>query len=404
MQAQVGANSQTRLVQRLSWIGDEYVLRYEVVIEREEDGRFLEQHRQFTNASFIEVSLSPGNYRFRVIPYDFLNRAARDSGWVNFEVRPILMPEIISISPAYLYLDENAVHRLTVSGRNIAPNAEIELRRQDGIAIIPYYKYILPDGNTAWLYLDNDQLLIGTYQVFIRNPGNMETRGGTIIITHPEPAVHIEEPPIVSVEKPEPVVEIQEPEPAAPIEEPEPVLVLEPTVSIEESEPAVSVEAASVIENIFVSAALMPILPVYGEEERFFGQTISFGAAARVGVTFKMNALSLGAELAVSWHFLNADSEQAHFTAFDLNLLVQQRLPNDTMALRFRVGPGFTVALPGGPETLSDWTSLHTNIGASFLWLFYKDLYLETGLDYTHWFTEFPSGALRPWIGVGWRF
>jgi hypothetical protein len=175
-------------------------------------------------------------------------------------------------------------------------------------------------------------------------------------------------------------------------------------VSIEESEPAVSVEAANVIENIFVSAALMPILPIYGEEERFFGQIISFGAAARVGVTFKMNALSLGAELAVSWHFLNADSEQAHFTAFDLNLLVQQRLPNDTMILRFRIGPGLTVALPGGPKTVSDWASLHTNIGVSFLWVFYKDLYLEAGLDYTHWFTDYPSGAYRPWIGVGWRF
>jgi hypothetical protein len=62
--------------------------------------------------------------------------------------------------------------------------------------------------------------------------------------------------------------------------------------------------------------------------------------------------------------------------------------------------------LPGGDSAISfsGLQAIHTNMGVSFLCVLTPNLYMETGLDYTHWFTESPCGCLRPWVGIGWRF
>jgi hypothetical protein len=188
LQAHVGYYTELRLVQRFAWIGDDYALRYEVVIEREEYGRFLEHHREFTNAFFIEVSLPPGIYRYQVIPYDYLNRPAAPSGWVRFVVLPALKPELNEFAPFTFYLNESAVHTLNITGRNFDSAAEIELRRPGGVSIVPNNIYILREGTSALLYFNNERLIPGAYEVLIKNPGGFETRGGTVNVIHLLPA------------------------------------------------------------------------------------------------------------------------------------------------------------------------------------------------------------------------
>jgi hypothetical protein len=72
--------------QRLTWTGDEYAMRYEVVIEREEAGEYHNVLREFTGESFIEISLPSGKYRCQVIPYDFLNQPVPVTEWMDFEI------------------------------------------------------------------------------------------------------------------------------------------------------------------------------------------------------------------------------------------------------------------------------------------------------------------------------
>ena len=88
-----GYYMELRFVQRLTWVGDEYATRYEVIIEKEEDGRYKSALREFTTAFFIEVSLSPGKYRYRVIPYDFFNHPVPVTEWMNFEVQRGIMQD-----------------------------------------------------------------------------------------------------------------------------------------------------------------------------------------------------------------------------------------------------------------------------------------------------------------------
>jgi hypothetical protein len=82
------AQSENQLfMRRIVWRGDEYALRYAVEIDRLENGRYQTRLREFTQSFYIDVSLPLGEYRFRIIPYDILDRPAEASQWMRFEIR-----------------------------------------------------------------------------------------------------------------------------------------------------------------------------------------------------------------------------------------------------------------------------------------------------------------------------
>jgi hypothetical protein len=86
-------NIEPRHTQRLSWRSDGYALFYEVEIEVLLDGGiYASFHHEYTQEQFIEVSLSPGGYRYRVTPYDILERPCETSPWLNFIVLQIPSP------------------------------------------------------------------------------------------------------------------------------------------------------------------------------------------------------------------------------------------------------------------------------------------------------------------------
>jgi len=78
----------------LSWDEDEYTLRFEVVVEKEEEGRYRQTAQRFTADASIKFSLTQGNYRFRVIPYDLLNKPGKSSEWITFEVHQAFVAEL----------------------------------------------------------------------------------------------------------------------------------------------------------------------------------------------------------------------------------------------------------------------------------------------------------------------
>jgi uncharacterized membrane protein (Fun14 family) len=83
--------AEIRFVQRLTWGGDRNVMRYEIIIERREEGQFRWFLQRFSETNFVEVPLPPGEYRFQVIPYNFSNQPiqpVQPLEWVNFNVLP----------------------------------------------------------------------------------------------------------------------------------------------------------------------------------------------------------------------------------------------------------------------------------------------------------------------------
>jgi len=79
-------DDEIKYIQRFVWKGGENALQYEVVFERERNGTYIPYLRETTKAQFIEVSLPPGHYRFRVIPYDILGRPVEGTRWTNVEI------------------------------------------------------------------------------------------------------------------------------------------------------------------------------------------------------------------------------------------------------------------------------------------------------------------------------
>jgi hypothetical protein len=102
----------------LSWERNPNALRYEIEIGKKDDGRYMELHREFTEATSIELSLPPGSYRHRMRPYDLLNHPGEWNEWKTFEVPdwikrppPPGPPIQIKSSRVYRFLwtrDENA--------------------------------------------------------------------------------------------------------------------------------------------------------------------------------------------------------------------------------------------------------------------------------------------------------
>jgi hypothetical protein len=172
-----------------------------VIIEREADGGYIRQHHDFASVSWIDVSVPPGNYRYRIIPYNFLNRPGEGSQWMHITVRPALNPGVDTILSDILYLDERAEYVLiTIVGKNIELDAEIELRRSDGVSVVPYAKNISDDSSNVDLFFTREQLSPGTYEVYIRNLSGLETRGREISIAYPEvtpkPLAVVQEDPV----------------------------------------------------------------------------------------------------------------------------------------------------------------------------------------------------------------
>jgi hypothetical protein len=376
-----------RFVQRLSWDHDPLVFRYEVILEEERDGEYKEQLRESTQENSLELSLRPGRYRYAVQVYNLYRKLEYTMDWEYFTVLSALKPEILSFFPEVFILDTESPRQITLTGRNIDPQALIMLRRrgvplEETGGIRP--RSIALEGNTALLTFDTETLAPGIYDVYIRNPGGLEGSLGIFTVR-----LH----------------ESEEGEIAAGVP----------------GEPDKPVEKTSRRFDIIASAGYAPFIPLYGDlfsDGVFENPFVPLGFAARAGLLpLKRNWGYVGAELNVSWHRLEEEKDDytvaAHDIGAHLNLLYQLWLPNRIMALNFRLGTGINLIADfyfdygdGRDDPLTSvYLSLDT--GISFQWRIKGTLFAEAGIDFIHIFSpddEYHPGYLRPTLSIGGQF
>jgi len=87
LSAQSNANEES-YARRIVWRGGENAFRYSVEIDKLENRVYQSHSRDYTTALYFDVRLPAGDYRFRIIPYDILDRPAQGTAWAGFEVRP----------------------------------------------------------------------------------------------------------------------------------------------------------------------------------------------------------------------------------------------------------------------------------------------------------------------------
>ena len=377
---------ETRFVQRLTWIGDGYALRYEVIIEKtgekdteETSGKIARVLQEFTEGSYIDVSLTPGNYRYRVIPYDFFNKPGNGSDWIFFEVRAALRPEIYGFSPAVFYLSENNKELiLTVNGKNITSDAEIFIHGLDPleISINPKKLEIDSNGSQAALLFDTNKLLPGLYVIVVRNSGGIETIKGEFIVSN------------------------QNSSETRPVSETTEISTQQKTLSF------------------YLAPAWAPIIPISGGIEQMYGNELQpIGMGLRFGVTYNMlkaETLKPGMEFMTTLHINNKDfgtyNTQTFVMTINLNLFLQKWLARSfAVALRGGVGFGIQTSSYDGNEQedlyLTGGNAPHINTGATLLWSPSKFIFIEAGADYTFLLSaQNRSSYLTPCVSIGWRY
>ncbi|MDR2700994.1 MAG: hypothetical protein LBB72_01020 [Spirochaetaceae bacterium] len=376
------SDGEIRFIQRLTWQADEFALRYEVVIEGkipeekpavseepalpeetalpegtelpvetvfpgdagEKEEIFLEVFRDFTDTASIEFSLPSGFYRYRITVYDLLDRPGEASEWARFEIIQALEPELHNFSPEFFYLDGNDPWILNLTGLNLSADAEVYLRHtENGLTITPREYSGESSLSNARLVFDIQQLVPGIYEIYLKNPGGLDTIAGTFEI------------------------------------------------------------GFNKTPGIYIGAAYAPFIPIYGKLDRLENSPIfPLGAALRFGwVPFKKSWGHLGLELAPSWNGLSSgngsNKVSFHFLGAEANVLYLKWLSNRITAVTFRAGAGLAGT--------SDMLLPQAQAGAAFLWFFHKPFFMETGIDFIHRFTgsNHSPGYLRPWLGVGIR-
>ncbi|MDR2052197.1 MAG: hypothetical protein LBP80_02190 [Treponema sp.] len=344
-----------RFIQLLKWEEQENVLYYEVEIEKLAEESWEEALTGKTETSFLEFSLAPGTYRCRVMPYDLLERPGPASDWIQFEIFPAKQPELLRFTPEAFYLDEDADWVIDLFGRNFVDGIEIVLQGPQGRLIKPDTVRAEDEARLSFSY---GQLDTGDYTIQAVNPGGLRAELGTFRITFRKPV------------------------------------------------------------DINISAGYRPLFSPYGRITELFDTAFfPLGVYSRLSIIpFKRRWGYMGFELEPSWNYFLAAGEdfdvRANMPGAAIYGVYQRWFSNRVAAFDFRIGGGIYSVLDyhftfdrGKTEPITILIPA-VAAGVSFKWLIRKPFFVETGLDFTHFFTvDDPSpGYLRPFAGAGWRF
>jgi len=354
--------------QRLVWDQEEYVLYYEVKIQIF-SGRYIDYHVEKTKNNFLEISLNPGRYRYSVTPFDLLERRCESSDWEEFSITTAFQPEIVKIVPNSFYMDQNKNRVLLISGNNIFEDSVICLRNEEN-ELFPIEK-VVTNNSSVKLTFNDDTLIPGTYEIYIKNPGGLDVVLSGFVIGYSKQL------------------------------------------------------------EIFFEFGLNPIIPLSGELEKVFGTYLYYpGMTFRLdSLPSQRASFKTGLEFIVSFYYLSeaysiklpGDSFSHDISMrlidFCLNFSLHKRYNHLRNALKLSIGLGFTVfngsglsnedyngnsnTVNGGFkfEYTRNEVNFYTNLGISGLFFMKNNFYLETGVELAYYFND-SSFLLKPRLSM----
>jgi hypothetical protein len=349
-----------RLVQRLSWEPEEYASYYEVRIEkRDSGGNWSRSLAEITGENFIEVSLSPGSYRYQVQAYDLMERPAGNPPWIPAEVISAFQPELENFVPDQVFLDnlfgKSAPVTLTVKGRNLTEGAEFRLVPAIGKALLP----------TQYISENTEAVLVfsgvppGNYELLVVNPGGLSDSLGTLRIYPPKKTIPLS-----------------------------------------------------------ASLGYAPLIPLYGRLHKLLDAP-SFPAGGYGGFSLlpiQTQFVDMGFEAAIMWTYIFSRYDggmviydvNSHSLGLEIYYVFEKALSGN-LVLDLRLGAGIFSVLGFEKRTASGGAGQLNALvpvaggGLSLRWFFFKPFFAEMGMEYTHFFSvDNPSpGYLRPTLGIG---
>jgi hypothetical protein len=353
-----------RILQRISWTrSNAYYYEVEIEQQDEEDEEEWKQiAKERTGELFVEVSLAPGMYRYRILSYNVLGRVAATTDWVGIRVYATRDPLIERTIPEAYYVENmEKDFSLVLEGLNLMTGAEVYLSEniEGARQLIPASVQYSEDEESITVLINTADLVLGPYNIVVINPGRLQTVYEGFRVTFRQ----------------------------------------------------------AVDTN--VSLGYVPLIPFYGYIFNSFSSPlypVSF--YARVNRVFYKRLWGfMGAEFTPQIAILETEGNtyKVHGTmaSFTFDALLQYWFNRRTMALNTRLGGGFTVigdiyyAHDDGSVSEDVVTVLPLmNLGFSFEWVLWRDLFAEAGFEYIqHFSARSPApGILKLTVGAGWRF
>ncbi|MDR2901219.1 MAG: hypothetical protein LBV20_06835 [Treponema sp.] len=360
----------TRFVQRIEWAPISGILRYEIILERRfgNSSRYDEFLRESTNDPFLELSIPAGNYRYKVLGYNILDRLGAESDFQPFEVFQAVQPVISEIVPNELFLDED-ISRITLIGERFVLGSEIYLLPvrlvdnaidQEGV-IIPSDIIYSDIGDTAELVFDGQVLPRDNYRIVVVNPGGLHTSH------YPFSVKRTRNPIDISVS-----------------------LGYAPFIPIgSNNELNEAVDKFIYPLGFAARISFVPIETSFG----YFGLELSpfFSSVKTEADTYTLGTKILGASLSV---------------------LYQKPFLNEKLFLNFRLGGGVASYVGMQFEFVDDTTSdtlttafPEAQFGISAQYFVREQFFVELGADYKLFFAkDMLTSYLNPVLSAGWKF
>ncbi len=374
-----------RIMQRFHWAPIQGMLRYEFVLDRQQDGEV--SYGAFINEStedaFIELSLPAGKYRYKVLGYNILERVGAESEYRYFEVLQAFQPDISDINAALIFTPENSIHRITLDGEFLTRDSQIYLIPYDKTGInnsadqegVLFPLEIIYDetGRAAELIVSVDNTSIDRFRIVALNPGGL---------------VSVSEP--VSIKKQMHLGTFNFSFGYAPL------IPFYPSDSFPFSALQSDYHLSNVIDKNFY--------PV--------GYTTRFSL-----IPFNTRFGNFGIELSQFVNIVNAGNDSynasTNIMGLALSLIRQEYLLDGKLIFNARIGGGIASFTDLEISRTDDTSTPETisvifpefQFGLSVQYLLYKEFFIELGLDAQFLFAhDMFTSYLSPTLTFGWHF
>jgi len=363
--------SSVLFLQRLKWEEAQYAVSYHVILERKRENldAYAEVLRRNVSEPFMDVSVPAGEYRFRVMSFNILGLLDSQSEWEYFVVMQALKPSVLAFSPAAFYFDRLTPRILTLTGENLLPESEIFLVHKTMLdeagepwILTPTEIYRNELGESARLVFAEEDLLMGKYEIVVKNPGGLEARTGDFNIAVAKPY------------------------------------------------------------DINISAGYSPSITLFGQKDKFLDQVfvpLSFSVRGSF-IPYKWDVGNLGFELNTGWFFLTSEwadkdlEASAHMVFLNAGALFEYWIIKRELSADFRAGIGVTglfgfryTYISTGMSSADTYNSMAFSyfLGASIKWMIHKQIFVEGGVDFFHFVhPDAPIGLVRFGVFGGYQF
>ncbi|MDD5811914.1 MAG: hypothetical protein PUD17_07425 [Treponema sp.] len=427
---------ENRFKQKLEWEAEPYALEYKVEIKGASSSSVLKEF--ITQNCYVEFSMAPGEYLYRVLAYDFLGREASCTEWENFTITKALQPKV-NLKDVNVTVDGNSkrpvtipvdVARITDESTLVFVNTETGEKIE---GIINTSK--AEDGSVSSSSVVFPNVSIGEWKMVVTNPSGLSTESEPVSVSPAGKKIVIGKSSVKTSEDQsqiKPPVEVvhaveenvtdndQNDDKEEKIEEKiEGKKEEEIAEKKEEKIEEVKEKKPYVVQDINLLVGMPIGFSLYDEFFNSLSNVIKMDwyVTAKIQWLFvDINNIQIGPELSfASLPFMYDNDSLSILTntyLYQLNAVVKINL-TDKIGINAKAGAGVsTISVSSRDYVNADsfeqakWFGyVCAQCGVSFVWIPAKHFIVETGVDFTHIFMpDVQAGIVEPYLTVGVRF